>query len=346
MMKPHMRIAIVNDLALAREVLRRVVLAVPGNTVAWSAADGEEAVAFALRDRPDAILMDLVMPKMNGAEATRRIMKASPCPIIVVTATVPGNFDLVYQAMGAGALDAIETPVLGPGSSVLNGEKLTLRIAKLNTALRGGHHAEPLTASRPTSMSVELPRIVGIGVSTGGPAALPIVLESLPRDFPAAVLIAQHLDADYIPGLAERLSSRCRLPVRAAKAGDIPQPGTVYLAHTNDHLELSSRLRLNYNPLPKDEPYRPSVDVLFSSLAMHSPRPGVAVLLTGMGTDGAEGLLRLRMLGWHTIAQNEETCVVYGMPRAAVELKAAVEVLPLPLIGPAITSALKHVGRI
>ena len=341
-----MRIAIVNDLALAREVLRRVVLAAPGNSVAWTAVDGDEAVALAQRDRPDALLMDLVMPKMNGAEATRRIMKASPCPIIVVTATVPGNFDLVYQAMGAGALDAIETPSLGPGSTVVNGEKLTERLAKLDRALRGGHHAEPLTTSSPTSMSVELPRIVAIGVSTGGPAALPVVLESLPRDFPAAVLIAQHLDADYIPGLAERLGTRCRLPVRTAKAGDVPQPGTVYLAHTNDHMELSTRLRLQYNPLPKNEPYRPSVDVLFSSLAMHAPRAGVAVLLTGMGTDGAEGLLRLRMLGWHTIAQNEETCVVFGMPRAAVELKAAVEVLPLPIIGTAIASALKAANRI
>ncbi len=336
-----MRIAIVNDLALAREVLRRVVLGTPGNSVAWQAADGDEAVRAAALDRPDAILMDLVMPKMDGADATRRIMQVSPCPIIVVTATVPGNFDLVYKAMGSGALDAIETPTLGPGSTVLNGEKLADRLRQLDLALRGVYHSEPQSESRPTSMSVELPRLVGIGVSTGGPAALPMVLESLPRDFPAAILIAQHLDAHYIPGLVERLAAKCRLPVRTAKMGDVPQPGTVYLAHTDDHLELSTRLRLNYTPQPKSAPYRPSADVLFSSLAVHSPRPGVAVLLTGMGTDGAEGLLRLRRLGWHTIAQDESTCVVYGMPRAAVELGAAVEVLPLPLIGPAILSVLR-----
>jgi two-component system response regulator WspF len=285
------------------------------------------------------------MPVMDGAEATRRIMKASPCPIVVVTATVPGNFDLVYKAMGAGALDAIETPALGPDNTVVNGEKLAERLHHLDLALRGMHHADPLPTSSPTSMSVELPRLVGIGVSTGGPSALPVVLEALPRDFPAAILIAQHLDADYIPGLAERLAARCRLPVRTAKAGDVPQPGTVYLAHTNDHLELSPRLRLSYTPQPKSAPFRPSVDVLFSSLAVHSPRPGVAVLLTGMGTDGAEGLLRLRRVGWHTIAQDEGTCVVYGMPRAAVEMKAAVEVLPLPLIGPAMVAALQATNR-
>jgi two-component system response regulator WspF len=335
-----MRIGIVNDLALAREVLRRVVVATPGNSVAWMATDGDEAIALAAKDRPDAILMDLVMPRLDGAEATRLIMKASPCPIIVVTATVPGNFDLVYKAMGAGALDAIETPALGPGNTVVNGKKLAERLVKLGNALKG-LHAEPVSDSRPTSHSVELPRLVAIGVSTGGPAAVPVVLESLPREFPAAVLVAQHLDAAYIPGLVERLAARCRLPVRAAKAGDVPQPGTVYVAHTNDHLELNTRLRLNYTTLPANAPYRPSVDVLFSSLASHAPRPGVAVLLTGMGDDGADGLVRLRQLGWHTIAQDETTCVVYGMPRAAVERRAAVDVLPLPLIGPAIVSALK-----
>lgn len=336
-----MRIGIVNDLALAREVLRRVVLTTSGNTVAWMAADGNEAVRLASRDRPDAILMDLVMPNMDGAEATRQIMRASPCPIIVVTATVPGNFDLVYRAMGAGALDAVETPTLGPGNSVLHGEKLTERLAKLADALHGGPHPEPPAAKGPSSVSVDLPRLVVIGVSTGGPAALPVVLEALPPGLPAAVLIAQHLDMIYIPGLVERLGTRCRLPVRTAQPGDIPQPGVVYLAHTNDHLELSPRLRLNNTISPKEVPFRPSADVLFSSAGANAPRPGIAVLLTGMGTDGAAGMLRLRKLGWHTIAQEESSCVVYGMPKAAVELGAAVEVLPLPLIGPAIVSALR-----
>ena len=233
-----MRIAIVNDLALAREVLRRVVLAAPGNSIAWTAADGEEAVKAAAFDRPDAILMDLVMPVMDGAEATRRIMKASPCPIIVVTATVPGNFDLVYKAMATGAQDAIETPLLGPGNTVLNAEKLSDRLAQLELALKGIHHADPLPNSRPTSMSVELPRLVGIGVSTGGPSALPVVLETLPRDFPAAILIAQHLDAAYIPGLADRLAAKCRLPVRTAKAGDVPRP-----AEPLEKLELLPEFR-------------------------------------------------------------------------------------------------------
>jgi two-component system response regulator WspF len=332
-----MRIAIVNDLALAREVLRRVVQSVPGYTVAWYAEDGEVAVRKATADRPDAILMDLVMPRVDGAEATRRIMRETPCPVLVVTATVPGNFDLVFRAMGAGALDAVETPTMGGGGAIANAEPLLARLRKLEAALRGDQGSAVHPALPPdTSPSVDLPRLVAIGVSTGGPAALPVVLEALPRDFPAAVLIAQHLEADYIPGLAARLAAACPLPVRTAVEGDIPRPGVVYLAETNDHMELGQRLRLGYTAIPRTAPYRPSVDVLFASLATHSPRPGVGVLLTGMGTDGADGLLRLRAAEWHTIAQDEATSVVHGMPKAAIEKRAAIEVLPLDQIGPAI----------
>lgn len=337
-----MRIAIVNDLALAREVLRRVVASIPGYSVAWFAEDGEVAVRKAAADRPDAILMDLVMPRMDGAEATRRIMRESPCPVLVVTATVPGNFDLAFRAMGVGALDAVETPTLGPGGAVVNDEPLVSRLTQVAAALRGDH-GSAVHAALPTvtSASVELPRIVAIGVSTGGPAALPVVLEALPRDFPAAVLIAQHLDAEFIPGLVTRLTTRCELLVRVAVEGDIPRPGIVYLAATNDHMELGPRLRLGYTASPRTAPYRPSADVLFTSLALHCPLPGVGVVLTGMGTDGAEGLMRLRSAAWHTIAQDEATSVVYGMPRAAVEKRAAREVLPLNQIGPAVVAALR-----
>jgi two-component system response regulator WspF len=335
-----MRVAIVNDLALAREVLRRVVLSVPGYSVAWTAADGEEAASKAAADPPDAILMDLVMPRMDGAEATRRIMHASPCPILVVTATVAGNFDLVYRAMGAGALDAVETPTLGPGGGVVNGERLTARLAKLDDALRGITGSGFVPAEPDGSGSGEVPRIVAVGASTGGPDALAVVLAALPADFPGAVLVAQHIAAEFAPGLAERLSARCRLPVRVARDGETPSPGVVYLAATNDHLEFGRRYRLGYTPVPSNAPFRPSADVLFASLAAHAPRAGVGVLLTGMGPDGADGLLRLRSAGWHTIAQDERTCVVYGMPRAAAEKGAAVEVLPLDQIGPAVAARL------
>ena len=335
-----MRIAIVNDLALAREVLRKAVASVPGYSVAWFAEDGEVAVRKAVADRPDAILMDLVMPRMDGAEATRLVMRDTPCPVIVVTATVPGNFDLVFKAMGYGALDAVETPTLATGGAVVNAERLLARLRMLDTALHPVPDTTPSVTSRVTSTSVELPRLVVIGVSTGGPAALPVVVEAFPRDLPAAVLIAQHLDPAYIPGLAQRLAARCRLRVKVAEADEVPRPGIVYLAGTNDHLELSPRLRLNYTPHPTNGAYRPSVDVLFNSVAAHSLRPGVGVLLTGMGEDGARGMSKLLAAGWHTIAQDEATCVVYGMPKAAVERRAASEVLPLQQIGPSVVARL------
>jgi two-component system response regulator WspF len=340
-----MRIAIVNDLALAREVLRRVVLSVPGYSVAWLAEDGDHAVRKTAADRPDVILMDLVMPRMDGAEATSRIMRESPCPILVVTSTVAGNFDLVYRAMGSGALDAVETPTLGPGSAVVNGEKLIARLAKLDDALRGMTGSGTHTPLGVASAGVELPPVVAIAASTGGPDALAVVLGALPANTPAAVVVAQHIEAGFTPGLAARLAARCRLPVRIAQGGELPSAGVVLLAATNDHLELGPDRRLLYTAVPRSYPYRPSANVLFASLAAHCPRAGVGVLLTGMGPDGAEGLLRLRAVGWHTIAQDEESCVVYGMPKAAAEKGAAVEVLPLDRIGPAITAKLRPEPR-
>ena len=333
-----MRIAIVNDLSLAREVLRRLVLSVPGYTIAWIAEDGDDAVRKAAADRPDAVLMDLVMPRLNGVEATRQIMKQTPCPILVVTATIPGHYELVIQAMGAGALDAVETPVFGPGGAIQNGNPLLARLAKLADANRGVTWTGIQTAKRAEAVTADHSPLVLIGSSTGGPEALASVLSALPPDFPAAVLIVQHIAAEFAPSLAAWLAARCRLPVRTACDGDIPTPGTVLLAASNDHLEVTSDMKLRYTASPAAYPYRPSVDVLFTSAGTVWPRVGVAVLLTGMGSDGAEGLLRLRSLGWHTIAQNEQTCVVYGMPKAAAERRAANEMLPLAQIGPTVVA--------
>ena len=335
-----MRIAIVNDLALAREVLRRVVLSVPGYEVAWAAADGEEAVRKAAADRPDVVLMDLVMPVMDGVEATRGVMRAAPCPILVVTATVGGNFDLVYRAMGAGAVDAVDTPTLGP-AGVANAGPLVERLRKLEAALRTpAGPAVPARVTPPPSSAVG-PPVIAIAASTGGPTALAAVLGSFPADLPAAVLVVQHIDAAYASGLADRLAAGCRLPVRAARDGDRLTPGVVLLAATDDHLELGPDGRLRYTPEPRSVPFRPSADVLFASLVARGPRTGVGVVLTGMLHDGAAGLLGLRRAGWHTVAQDERTCVVYGMPKAAAELGAAAEVLPLDRIGPAVAARVR-----
>ena len=328
-----MRIAIVNDSFMALESLRRVISQSP-HEVVWVAHDGAEAVWRCKQDRPDLILMDLIMPVMDGVEATRRIMGDSPCAILVVTATVEGNASKVFQAMGHGALDAVNTPVLGANGDAAGKDELLRKISTVEKLLRQS------TRSSSPSSSVPMARrfsgsggLLAIGASSGGPQALARVLSALPVDFPHPVVIVQHVDAQFSAELAAWLNQQCALEVRLARSGDILKQGRVLVAGANDHLVLMRDHRLEYTPDPVEQAYRPSVDVFFESLAAHWDRDLVAVLLTGMGRDGAQGMLQLRNKGVHTIAQDEGTCAVYGMPKAAAKLNAAVEILPLDVIG-------------
>jgi len=297
----------------------------PGHQVAWTAADGVEAVAMAKRDRPDLILMDLIMPHLDGVQATRQIMASAPCAILVVTATVSGNISLVYDAMGFGALDAVDTPMLGPAGEVSGAgalvEKIGL-IAKLVGATESKRPARPASAAGP-------PKLVVVGASTGGPKAVSDLLLPLPLDWNVAVVVVQHVDVAFAQGLAKWLGDRTGRPVRVAEHGHQPVAGDVLLAGTNDHLILSKSRTLDYRAEPRDVFFRPSVDVFFESVAEHWPQTGTAILLTGMGKDGARGLMKLRSRGWHTMAQDEATSVVWSMPKAGIDLGAAAEILPV-----------------
>lgn len=333
-----MRIAIVNDMVMAVETLRRVLITVPEYEVAWIARDGADAVTKCAQDTPDMILMDLIMPIMDGVEATRQIMKNSPCAILVVTASVENHASQVFEAMGYGALDAVGTPVLGPTGNPDAAQALLGKIATIGKLI--GKSA-PTSKSRTrtqrytsqfTTITSPIPPLVAIGSSTGGPNALAAILSRLPANFGAAVVIVQHVDAQFTPGLVDWLNQQTSLNVQLASEGDRLEVGKVLIAGTNDHLMLQPNLSLSYTKDPVDYPYRPSVDVFFKSVAQHWNRKGTAVLLTGMGRDGAQGLSLLRDKGWHTIAQNQATCVVYGMPKAAVELGAAVEILSVEAI--------------
>jgi chemotaxis response regulator CheB len=326
-----MRIAIVNDSRVIVEALRRALEAVPGYRIAWTAADGEEAVRRCAADLPDIVLMDMHMPRLDGVEATRRIMHATPCPILVVTARIEGSVDKVYDAMAAGAVDAVDTPSLD-GSDPGGMDALTHKINQISRLRRGRR------SSRPPILEDHrgpLPPIIALGASTGGPAALADILVHL-RKLPAAIVIVQHVDQHYAAGLASWLTSHAGLRVDIAISGARPQPGGALLAASADHLVMTAHGALGYTAKPAATPYRPSVDVFFRSLAAHRIAPGVAALLTGMGRDGADGLLQLRRAGWWTIAQDEASSVVYGMPRAAVELGGAASIQPLDRIGPEI----------
>jgi two-component system response regulator WspF len=338
-----MRIGIVNDLNLAVEALRRVVNSMAGHSIAWIARDGREAVDHCLADTPDLILMDLIMPVMDGVQATAEIMARCPCPILVVTASLGVNAGKVYEAMGHGAVDAVRTPALGLGGKLEGAEPLVnkiLRVAMLTgkaTARQTRSGFAPPPAPAPT-VAPEFPPLLAIGSSTGGPQALAAILSALPQPFPAAIAIVQHVDPDFAGGLATWLCQRSHFEVHTARPGQHLQTGKVVLAATDDHLIVDSAGRLSYTASPSEAFYRPSVDVFFRSLAQHWPNPGVALLLTGMGRDGAEGLKLLRGRGWKTIAQGKETSVVYGMPKAAALIGAAMEILELPAIAPALAA--------
>ncbi len=336
-----MRIAIVNDVLMAVESLRRIVLSVPGNEIAWVARNGHEAVEKNSKNKPDLILMDLSMPVMDGVEATRRIMDESPCPVLVVTATFGNNAARVFEAMGCGALDAVDIPMIGTGMEAEHSRHILLKKIHIIAKLQG------LTAEKSYSPSADrLPNLVVIGSSTGGPKALSMILSDLPPDFDSAVVIVQHVDERFSAGLVDWLDAQSPLKVQLATEGARPKANRVYVAGTNDHLIFSKHLTFSYTPEPGATNYRPSVDVFFSSIIRYWPPPngsrrGVAVLLTGMGRDGAEGLAALRRAGWHTIAQNKETSVVYGMPKAARDLEAAVEILPIEQISECIQEKIK-----
>ena len=334
-----MRIAIVNDVRAAAEALRRVVNSLPDHTVAWTAADGVEAIAMAKRDRPDLILMDLIMPHVDGVQATRQIMTVSPCAILIVTATVSGNISRVYDAMGFGALDAVDTPTLGPTGEMAGAAALVEKIATVAKIV--GVPADSRRAKRGDDDTATL-RMLVIGASTGGPKAIAELLLPLPRDWNVAVVVVQHVDVAFSRGLATWLADRTGHAVRVAEHGERPQAGAVLLAGTNDHLVLSKGRTLEYSEEPRELYFRPSVDVFFESVADHWPQAGTALLLTGMGRDGAKGMSRLRSCGWHTIAQDEATSVVWSMPKSAIDLGAACEVLAIEQMPSTILSRMKR----
>jgi two-component system response regulator WspF len=324
-----MRIGIANDVPMAAEALRRVLSAGGEHQVAWVARTGVDAVRLCADLRPDLVLMDLDMPLLDGVEATRQIMARAPCAILIVTARPQDNVGQVFRALGAGALDVTATPVL---LGQAGGEAALL--AKIRTIGK-------LVAGRPCPAPAGVPhvaRLVAVGASTGGPVALARLFARWRPPLDTAAVVVQHIDSSFAAQLVKWLGEQVSVPVRAILDGDHLEGGVVQLATTADHLRLAPGHRMHYDEHPRDEIHRPSIDVLFHSVARHWERHGTGVLLTGMGRDGAAGLLAMRQAGHDTIAQDEASSAVYGMPRAAAELGAAQRILPLGKISEALSS--------
>ncbi len=341
-----MRIAIV-ALAHEADILRRALLVNPEHRVIWIATSGGEAIQRCAKATPDLILMGLSLDGMDGVEATRRIMASTPCAILAVAESIRSDARRVFEAMGHGALDAVDIPELDSRSPVRSAAILLTKVAAVSRLIgdkNGAGRAQTLR-HQGSSDPVRHKGLVAIGASAGGPAALATVLGGLPKAFPAAIVVIQHIDEKIAPGMAEWLGQHTALPVRVAAEGDRPMAGTVLLAATSDHLTLITSERLGYTVDPRDYVYRPSVDVFFQSVSRLWLGEAVGVLLTGMGRDGALGLKALHDQGRHTIAQDEASSAVYGMPRAAVTLGAAVDVLPMDRIASRLVDVLVGKGR-
>ncbi|UTY60534.1 chemotaxis-specific protein-glutamate methyltransferase CheB [Massilia sp. erpn] len=344
-----MRIAIANDVPMAAEALRRVIAATHEHQVLWIARTGGEALRMCHDKRPDLILMDLNMPELDGVEATRRIMDECPCAILIVTGRPQDNVNQVFRALGAGALDVTATPMLQgkpDGAAAL--------LAKIHTIEKLVRHSGGSQAMQPRAVPYPPPpersddtirTLVAIGASTGGPAAVAHLLAGWRAPRGCAIVVVQHIDENFADNFSKWLGDQLVMPVRPIEQRDELLSSTVLIAKSNDHLLLDEKLRLVYDAHPRDYAYRPSVDVFFHCIARHWRGAAFGILLTGMGRDGAEGLLAMRRAGMHTVAQDQASSAVYGMPRAAAELDAAQLILPLEKIGPFLRSTVGNGGH-
>jgi two-component system chemotaxis response regulator CheB len=343
------RALVVEDSITVRKRLVEVLSGDPEIEVVAEAEDGKQAIDLCSKLRPDVVTLDMMLPVMSGLAATEYIMAHCPTPILVVSAsTNRGELFKTYEALAAGAVDVLEKPTGTEADGdwerrLLSTVKLVSRI-RVITHPRGRLSAfasrSPESPALPYSLSKSARRVIALGASTGGPGAVVEILRSLPVPFPVPVLLVLHIGEPFSAALADWLDGQSGLRVSMARDGDslASLGGAVLMAPSDRHLIVDhGRLRLTSGP--ERHSCRPSVDTLFESLARDVGPDTAACLLTGMGRDGASGLLAIRRAGGATFAQDEATCVVYGMPREAALLDAAQHVLPLHEIGPALAAA-------
>jgi two-component system response regulator WspF len=330
-----MKLAFAHRDRLTREALRRTLVR-SDHEVAWTAEDQAQMERESRRDPPSLLLAELDLLGQH-AEILPRLAKRGISVIALVSNRSDGAG---YEALGLGALGLLEPPRLDDTGEVIGAARALALIHRLGVLVADSQPPPPATSAARPGRQV---RMLALGASTGGPLALARVLAGLPANLDAAVLIVQHIESEFVGGLAEWLASQCALPVTIAQRGDTPQPGRAYLAGGGGHLVLLPSLQFGLRPARDGELHIPSVDALFLSLAAHAA-PGAAAILPGMGTDGALGLAELRRRGWLTLAQDEPSSVVYGMPRAALEAGAVQQSVNLAQIAPRLVRHLLRHG--
>jgi two-component system chemotaxis response regulator CheB len=338
------RVLVVDDSAVVRQVLSGEISKAQDIEVVGTAAD-----PFIARDKivalhPNVITLDLEMPRMDGLTFLAKLMKYFPLPVIVVSSLTPHGSDTALRALELGAVDVVGKP----GGSYTVGDIAAELIDKIRAASTARFRAvPPPSANRPTVAPAPLlnmtHKVLAIGASTGGTEAIRTVLMGLPATAPGTVIV-QHMPEHFTASFAARLNDLCQMEVREAKTGDLVAPGVALLAPGNHHMVLrrsGAQFSVEIKGGPQVHYQRPSVDVLFHSVARQAEANALGVILTGMGADGASGLLAMRQAGAQTLAQNEESCVVFGMPREAIRLGAAQEIASLQNISARIMSILQ-----
>ncbi|GAB6060965.1 protein-glutamate methylesterase/protein-glutamine glutaminase [Desulfonatronum parangueonense] len=353
------KVLVVDDSAFMRKALSTMLGNDPEILVVGTARDGAEGLDKIRELQPNVVTLDIEMPRMDGLTALRHIMMEMPRPVIMVSSLTTEGAEATLKAMELGAVDFIPKQLARVSLDIIKIEE-DLRAKVKNVArrrirplrmprkvdvvtqpaLREMRSAAPVTPNRR-----QLRDIVAIGVSTGGPPAIQKVLAKLPANFPACILIAQHMPQAFTGPFAKRLDALCQIRVKEAEAGDRVQPGVAFVAPGGQHLSIDqkvSRIDLVISPDPRDALYKPSANVLISSVAEGVGKRGVGVILTGMGSDGLEGVKHLKQKNGYILAQDDASCVVYGMPKAVVDAGLADEVLDIEDMAQGVMNALFH----
>ncbi|MGF6596489.1 two-component system chemotaxis response regulator CheB [Paraburkholderia sp. GAS448] len=352
------KVLCVDDSALIRSLMTEIINSQPDMTVVATAPDPLVARDLIKQHNPDVLTLDVEMPRMDGLDFLEKLMRLRPMPVVMVSSLTERGSEITLRALELGAVDFVTKPKVGIRDGMLDySEKLADKIraaarARVRQAAPVQHaggpagHAAPAPAPLFNNPLVSTEKLIIVGASTGGTEAIREVLVPLPPDAPA-VLIAQHMPPGFTKSFAQRLNGLCRITVKEAEHGERVLPGHAYIAPGHAHL-LLARSGANYIAHLSDDPpvnrHRPSVDVLFRSAAQHAGKNAVGVILTGMGRDGAAGLLDMKKAGAYTLAQDEASCIVFGMPREAIALGAADEIASLPEMSRRVMARLASMG--